>query len=310
MPNTLSSGAKPHVGFIGVGIMGGPMAMHILSAGFPPTIWNRSASKTQELARNGARIAKSCSEVLQTADIAICMLTTGPVVNEVLFAAGEDGIIPTDEMKPDSTLVMMSSIPVKTCQEHAHRLAARGVNYVDAPVSGGEAGAKAGKLTIMAGGSDGAIERVREVLETMGLLTHVGPVGMGQLAKLANQIIVGITIGAVAEAFLVAKHGGADLGAMHQALCGGFADSTVLRAHGKRMQEGNFVPGAPAEYQLKDLQTAQALASELGLSLPLLSVIRKLYEKMCNTELRHLDHSALFTYLARTVGPDFQEKEI
>ncbi|MGH9725484.1 MAG: NAD(P)-dependent oxidoreductase, partial [Candidatus Acidiferrales bacterium] len=258
MPNTLNRDAKAHVGFIGVGIMGGPMARHILSAGFPLTVWNRSASKTQELGRDGARIATSCSEVLGAADIAVCMLTTGPVVNEVLFAAGKDGIIPTDEMKPGSTLVVMSSIPVKTCQEHAHRLATRGVNYIDAPVSGGEEGAKAGRLTIMAGGSAVALEKVRDVLENMGSLTLVGPVGMGQLAKLANQMIVGITIGAVAEALLVAIHGGADLGAVRQALCGGFADSTVLRAHGKRMQEGNFVPGAPAEYQLKDLQTAQA----------------------------------------------------
>lgn len=309
MPNALSRDAKPHVGFIGAGIMGGPMAMHILFAGFPLTVWNRSVSKTQELARGGARVAKSCSEALRAADIAICMLTTGPVVSDVLFAAGKDGITPTDEMKPGSTLVMMSSIPVKTCQEQAHRLATRGVNYIDAPVSGGEEGARAGKLTIMAGGSAVALEKGRDVLETMGSITIVGPVGMGQLAKLANQMIVGTTIGAVAEALLVAKHGGADLGAVRQALCGGFADSTVLRAHGQRMKEGNFVPGAPAEYQLKDLQTARALANELGLNLPLLSVISELYEKMCSTELRHLDHSALFSYLSGTVGPDFQAKE-
>lgn len=289
--------------------MGAPMAQHILSAGFPLTVWNRSATKTQMLEGAGARIAAHCADVLGTVDVAICMLTTGPVVDEVLFAADENGIAPVDRMKPGSTLVVMSSIPVETCQDQARRLARRDVDYIDAPVSGGEAGAKAGKLTIMAGGDADVIDRVRSVLETMGAVTRVGPVGMGQLAKLANQMIVGITIGAVAEALLLAKQGGADLGAVRQALCGGFADSTVLRAHGKRMEEEDFAPGAPAEYQLKDLNTAQSLANELGMTLPLLSEITRLYDEMCLTELSRLDHSALYLYLKRIATPDSGSKE-
>jgi 3-hydroxyisobutyrate dehydrogenase-like beta-hydroxyacid dehydrogenase len=281
--------------------MGAPMAHHILSAGFPLTVWNRSVPKTADLERGGARVAKSCAEVLHAADISLCMLTTQQVVDELLFAADEKGVPPVSSMKPGSTLVMMSSIPVDACQAHARRLAQQGVRYADAPVSGGETGAQAGKLTIMVGGDSAVIDRIRDVLETMGSITHVGPVGMGQLAKLANQVIVGITIGAVAEALLLAKHGGADLGAVRRALGGGFADSAILRTHGKRMQEGAFAPGAPAQYQLKDLETAQKLAGELGLHLPLLSQTTVLFAEMCRTELNCSDHSALYSHLARTI---------
>lgn len=302
MPNISRGISKPQVGFIGTGIMGAPMAQHILTAGYPLTIWNRSRGKTDSLARGGATVTSSVSEVLRKADVTICMLTTGQVIEELLFTAGEKSAAPVDEMKADSTLVVMSSIPVGTCQAQARRLSSRGVNYIDAPVSGGEAGATAGNLTIMAGGEAKVVERNREVLETMGSLTRVGGVGMGQLAKLANQIIVGITIGAVAEALLLAKQGGADLGAVLQALRGGFADSTVLRAHGKRMQEKQFAPGAPSQYQLKDLSTARALAAELGVSLPLLNETTKLFDAMCQTDLNGLDHSALYLYLARTVA--------
>jgi 2-hydroxy-3-oxopropionate reductase len=308
MPEDSGNTLKSHIGFIGTGIMGAPMAQHILSAGFPLTVWNRSLPNAQGLARAGVTLATSCYGVLRSVDVAICMLTTGPVVDETMFAAGENESAPTDGMKPGSVLVVMSSIPVETCQRQARHLAGRGVSYVDAPVSGGEAGARAGTLTIMAGGDVDVIERVRMVLETMGSVTRVGAVGMGQLAKLANQMIVGITIGAVAEALLLAKRGGADLAAVRQALCGGFADSTVLRIHGKRMQEEDFTPGARAEYQLKDLRTAQNHATELGMSLPLLSEIAKLYDQMCQTELGRLDHSALYRYLSQTVTLDSLRK--
>jgi 3-hydroxyisobutyrate dehydrogenase-like beta-hydroxyacid dehydrogenase len=292
---------KPHIGFIGTGIMGLPMAQHILSAGFQLTVWNRTVAGAKVLAHGGATLAGSCSDLLGVVDIAICMLSTGPVVDEVLFAPGKNGIAPADTLKPGSTLVVMSSIPVQTSQRHARHLDVRGVHYVDAPVSGGQRGARDGTLTIMAGGNVEVIDRVREVLETMGSVTRVGTFGMGQLAKLANQLIVGISIGAVAEALLLARSGGVDLGALLQALRGGFADSNVLRIHGKRMLEADFTPGAPALYQLKDLQTAHDHAATLGLSLPLLSEITRLYDQMCRTELRSLDHSALYRYLLQTV---------
>ncbi len=290
---------KPGAAFIGTGIMGAAMARHILDAGYPLTIWNRTAEKTKALAQAGAKFATSCADALRGADIAICMLSTGPVIDQLLFAADTDGIVPAQLLRRGAVLVVMSSIPVETSQRHAKYLAERGVHYVDAPVSGGEGGAKAGRLTIMAGGEESVIARIRPVLETMGTLTRVGPVGMGQLAKLANQMIVGITIGAVAEALLLAKRGGADVAAVLQALCGGFADSTVLRAHGKRMATGDFTPGARAVYQLKDLDTAGALATHLGLQLPLVSKTRELYERMCATDLAECDHSALYLYLER-----------
>ncbi len=286
-----------HVTLLGTGIMGEPMARHILDAAYPLTVWNRSPEKTAALAHAGAKIAASCAEALRGADVAICMLSTGPVIDQVLFAADASGVVPAQTMRPGAVLVVMSSIPVETSQRQAKYLAERGVHYVDAPVSGGEGGAKAGRLTIMASGEEFVIARVRPVLETMGTLTRVGPVGMGQLAKLANQMIVGITIGAVAEALLMAKRGGADIGSVLQALAGGFADSTVLRVHGKRMASRDFAPGARAVYQLKDLETARAFAAGLGMELPLLSKTRELYERMCATELAELDHSALYLYL-------------
>jgi 3-hydroxyisobutyrate dehydrogenase-like beta-hydroxyacid dehydrogenase len=288
---------SPRVAFVGTGIMGTPMARHLLDAGYPLAVWNRSPEKTAALVRAGGKTAASCADALRGADVVICMLSTGPVIDQVLFAADANGVVPAQTMRPGAVLVVMSSIPVETSQRQAKYLAERGVHYVDAPVSGGEGGAKSGRLTIMAGGEESVIARIRPALETMGTVTRVGPVGMGQLAKLANQMIVGITIGAVAEALLMAKRGGADIVAVLQALGGGFADSTVLRVHGKRMASGDFQPGARAVYQLKDLDTAQDFASGLGMQLPLLSKTRELYQRMCATELAELDHSALYLYL-------------
>ena len=277
------------------------MSQHLLSAGYTLKVWNRSPEKARPLSASGATVVRFCTEALRDVDVAICMLSTGPVIDEVLFGPDASGEVPVHALEPGSILIVMSSIPVETSQKHAQHLARRKVQYVDAPVSGGEAGAKAGKLTIMAGGDQTAVETLRPVLETMGTVTHVGPVGMGQLTKLANQMIVGTTIAAVAEAFLLAQRGGADLAAVRLALCGGFADSAILRAHGNRMLQENFAPGAPSVYQLKDLRTAQQFAEKSQLELPVLSTVTSLYEEMCQTDLRDLDHSALYLfYLGRS----------
>ena len=167
-------------------------------------------------------------------------------------------------MAPGATLVVMSSIPVGTARAQAAACAARGISYVDAPVSGGERGAKEGTLAIMAGGDAAVVAALGPVFAPLGRATHVGPVGSGQLAKLANQLIVASSICAVAEALLLAERGGADPAQVREALMGGFADSTVLRQHGLRMVEGNFVPGGPAKYQIKDTGTALALAAPSG----------------------------------------------
>lgn len=284
--------SKARIGFLGTGIMGLPMCRHLLRAGYPVSVWNRTLSKAEPLAADGADIAATARAAVQHADYVIVMLSSGPVVTDVLFDESVRAAL-----RPGSTVIVMSSIPVETSRDHAQRLEAIDVAYIDAPVSGGERGAIEASLTIMAGGDGQTVSRARELLETMGRLTHVGPSGCGQLAKLANQTIVGITIDAVAEALLLARAGGADLAAVRSALLGGFADSTILRQHGLRMITGDFAPGGKSEVQLKDLSTSLQLAESLGLSLPVLRLTTSLYRSMCEQGMGELDHSALYRYL-------------
>lgn len=282
----------PRIAFLGTGIMGRPMCSHLLRAGFDVSAWNRTAAKAASLGEEGAAVTETARAAVVNADIVIVMLSSGPVVTEVLL---DDAVL--SELAPGSTVIVMSSIPVETSREHAARLAGIGIKYVDAPVSGGEKGAKDATLTIMAGGDADTIELLRPILETMGRVTCVGPVGCGQLAKLANQTIVGITIDAVAEALLLAGAGGADLAAVRDALLGGFADSTILRQHGQRMISGDFEPGGKSDVQLKDLSTSLQLAEKLGLDLPVLRLTTSLYRSMCDEGLGGLDHSGIYRYL-------------
>lgn len=285
--------SNPRLAFLGTGIMGLPMCGHLLDAGYSVKVWNRTREKATPLLARGAVIAESAAAAAAGADYVIVMLSTGPVVTEALF--GDGGA--AEGIKSGATVIVMSSIPVETSREHAERLAGNGVHYVDAPVSGGEKGAIEASLTIMAGGDAGDVTAARDVLSVLGRVTRVGPVGSGQLAKLANQIIVGITMDAVAEALLLVRAGGGDLEAVRDALIGGFADSTVLRQHGERMIRGNFEPGAKSEVQLKDLRTSRALAESLGIELPVLRLTESLYERMCDAGLGGLDHSGLYRYL-------------
>jgi len=289
---------KNTIAFLGTGIMGLPMCGHLLQAGYPVQVWNRTRTKAQSLAESGASLCDYAPEAVSGADIVIIMLSSGPVVTDVLFGKDRDNSSVAAALKPGSTVIVMSSIPVETSREHAVRLSNHKVNYVDAPVSGGEKGSIEASLAIMAGGDSNDIVNVRDILSAMGTVTHVGPVGCGQLAKLANQTIVGITIDAVAEAFLLIEEGGGDLAAVHKALIGGFADSTILRQHGERMINCNFKPGATAETQLKDLRTSRELADNLGLDLPVLNLTESLYRDMCRHGRENLDHSALYLELA------------
>ena len=285
---------QARVGFLGTGIMGLPMCRHLLRANYPVRVWNRTREKAAPLEADGARWAGSPAEAVEDADVVIVMLSTGPVVTEVLF--GNDGV--AERLAAGSLVIVMSSIPVETARAHAERLAEQEVQYIDAPVSGGERGAVEANLTIMAGGAAAAVARAGDVLGRMGRVTRVGPVGCGQLAKLANQTIVGITIDAVAEALLLAEAGGADPAAVRDALLGGFADSTILRQHGERMITGNFEPGAKSAVQLKDLRTSRKLAHKLGLDLPVLRLTESLYQEMCDDGRSELDHSGLYVHLA------------
>lgn len=261
------------IGFLGTGIMGAHMARRLAEAGFAVTAWNRSPSKASPLVAHGVRVASTVTEALGAAEAVVVMLSTGQVVDDVLFAgAPGDGsdMAPLASLAPGSLVIVMSSIPVQAAREQGRDAAGRGLRYLDAPVSGGEPGARDGTLAIMVGGTAEAFEAAQPPLAALGRPTLLGPVGSGQLAKLCNQVIVGGTLVAIAEALTLARAGGADPVAVRDALMGGFGDSKVLRVLGERMVNGNFEPGSPAAYQLKDLRTAAALSAQAGLQLPLL----------------------------------------
>lgn len=283
------------IGFVGTGIMGGHMARRLAEAGFPVTAWNRSSAKSEALGACGVSSASQAAEVGRDADIVICMLSSGPVCDEVLF--GNGGVVAA--MAPGAILVVMSSIPVDTAQHQAARAGQKGIRYVDAPVSGGETGAREGTLAIMAGGDEDTVQELVPVLGHFGRVTHVGPAGSGSLAKLANQLIVASNICAVAEALLLAERGGASPARVREALSGGFADSTVFRQHGRRMIEGDFEPGGPAKYQIKDTGTALELAGSLGLHLPVATEVDRIFRGLVEHGGGDLDHSAAILELRR-----------
>ena len=289
---------RPTVGFIGTGIMGAPMGLHLIEAGYPVRVWNRSAEKLKPLLAAGAVSCAHAHEVGQGASVVICMLSDGPTCDAILF--GSEGVVA--DMDPGATLVVMSSIAVETAQEQARRAGEFGGRYVDAPVSGGEVGARNATLAIMAGASEEDFNAVAPILAIMGRPVRVGPVGCGQLAKLVNQLIVAGTIANVAEALLLAERGGASPAKVREALAGGFADSTILQLAGRRMIENDFTPGGPAKWQLKDTRNALAYAQKVGLSLPVAGVVDALFEDMVKHGDGELDHSGLIREVRRRNG--------
>ena len=289
---------KPRLAVLGTGLMGGPMARNLLKSGFPLAAWNRTRSKAEALAPAGAEIAPSAAAAVAAAEIAIVMLESGAVVDEVLFESGKVA----ETLKAGALLIDMSSIEPRQARSHAERLRERGIGYLDAPVSGGTAGAEAGTLAIMAGGSAADFGRARPVFEAMGRPTLVGPAGSGQLAKLCNQAIVAIAVGAVSEALLLAAAGGADPAVVRQALMGGSADSPILRNQGQRLLERNFVPGGAARMVQKDCRNILAEAQRLGLRLPLCECIAALYGALAERGGADYDHTAVLLELERVNG--------
>lgn len=287
-----------NIGFIGTGIMGTPMAKRLAKAGHRVRAWNRTPRKNDTFTSFGVEIMSTPAQAADGADFVIVMLSSGPVCDEILL--GPERLL--DAMKPGSTLAVMSSIPVETAQRQAEAAKTQHVHYLDAPVSGGEQGAIDGTLAIMVGGDTASFEMVKPVLECLGRPTHVGPAGSGELAKLANQMIVANNIATIAEALLLAERGGADPIKVREALLGGFADSEILRIHGQRMLQQNFTPGGPAKWQLKDTRTALSLAEELQLELPVASLVNQLFEDMVAHGDGELDHSALIQELRRRNG--------
>ena len=285
------------IAFIGIGLMGLPMAKRLCEAGLQPHVWNRTRAKAEPLAALGAQVHDTLAEAVHQADVVVTMLEDGKVVESVLFA---DGL--AKALQRGSLLIDMSSIQPAQARSHGQQLGALGVGYLDAPVSGGTLGAEAGNLAIMAGGSEENFERARAVLTHFGRPTLVGPTGSGQLAKLANQMIVGVTIGVVAEALLLCAKGGADMAKVKEAVTGGFADSRILQVHGQRMIERDFAPRGRISVQLKDMRNAMATAQELGFDAPITGLLEALYASASENGLSGMDQAAFFAELARRNG--------
>ncbi len=288
------------IGFIGLGFMGKPMAHNLKAAGATMVIHNRSQGVIEELKGQGMTPAATPADVAGIAGenaVVILMLPHTPAVEGVLH--GPDGLV--SGLAPGCLVIDMGTSKVTATRAFARDVESAGGQYIDAPVSGGTIGAQSGTLTIMAGGNDDAMARAQPVFDVLGQkTTHVGPVGTGQVAKAANQIIVGLNIGAVAEALTLAKKAGADPARVREALSGGFADSRILEVHGQRMVEGEFEPGARSTIQRKDLDQAVELAAELGFELPATALGRDLYDKLIDAGHGDLDHSALI----KAIDPD------
>lgn len=298
-PNT---GSLPRVGFVGLGAMGRPMALNLLHAGYPVVVMNRSPGAVEELVAKGAVAGTTLEELGASADIVVTMLP-GPteVLEVVLGGRGSKGVLAG--LRPGGLLVDMSTIAPAVSRELSRTCDSTGVLCVDAPVSGGEAGARDGRLAIMVGGDGEAVRRARPLLEVLGQkVVHVGSAGSGQVVKLANQVIVGGTIALVAEALALAGKGGVSGEAVISALEGGFADSAILRNHGKRMLAEQFQPGFRLTLQLKDLELALSLASEEGITLEVGAVVCAVVRRAVEEGYGALDHAAVSRVLGRGNG--------
>jgi len=285
------------VAVLGTGLMGAPMARRLAAAGHDLVLWNRSPGPLAGLAGLGS-IAETPAAAARGADIILAMLLDGPVTRAVL----QDGGV-LAACRPGAVIIDMGSVDPATDIALAGLARARGLGYLDAPVSGGVAGAEAGTLAILAGGDAADLALVAPLLAVLGRVTHLGPVGAGQVAKLANQLIVGTTIGAVAEAFALAAAAGCNPAALRQALRGGFADSRILELHGDRMIRADYRPGGRSSVQLKDLENVQDLARQHGLDLPLAQTAADAYRDLVeNHGGADLDHAAYYLWLSLRHG--------
>ena len=283
------------VGFIGLGIMGAPMARHLLAAGFPLTVHSRSPGPVDALVEAGAARASSPAELARASDVVVTMLPDTPDVEHVML--GDDGVVAG--AAAGSLVIDMSTIDPGPTRAIAEQLATRDVEMLDAPVSGGERGAIDGTLSIMVGGPDGAFARAMPILQAMGKnIVHVGPSGAGQITKACNQLVVAATIEAVAEALVLAERSGVDAAKVREALLGGFAGSKILEVHGQRMLDRAFEPGFRARLHRKDAQIVLEAAQAAGSPIPAFQVVAAQLDQLVDDADRgDLDHSALFTLL-------------
>jgi len=282
------------IGFIGLGLMGKPMARNLHQAGYSLVIHNRSREVVDELAAEGMTPAASARDTAAQSDAVILMLPDTPTVQQVLL--GDDGVVAG--IKPQELIIDMGTTAIDVTRQCAKEVDAAGGVYLDAPVSGGQVGAVEAGLTIMCGGTPEAFARARPLFEALGKqITHVGQCGAGQVAKAANQVIVGLTITAVAEALHLAERSGVDPAAVREAVRGGFAWSRIMELHGQRMIEGKFEPGGKSSTQRKDLEQALMQAETVGARMPVTAVVRNLYDELIEQGGGDLDHSAIIKIL-------------
>lgn len=285
-----------NLGFIGLGIMGKPMAGHLINAGHKVFVYDLNPAPVQELSAKGAKGCKNSKEVAENSEIIIIMVPDTPDVEQVLF--GPAGVV--EGVKKGSIVVDMSSISPIATKEFARKLADLGVEMLDAPVSGGQVGAENATLSIMVGGKREIFERVKPIFELMGKnIVHIGGHGDGQTCKVANQIVVALTIEAVSEALVFASKAGADPQKVRQALLGGFAQSRILDLHGERMINRSFKPGFRIQLHRKDLNLALQAARHLGVCLPSTAIAQELFNAVVAQEGDQLDHSAMVLALER-----------
>ncbi len=288
--------AGRRIGLIGLGLMGVPMARRLAGAGAELALWTRSIEKAEELAGDlpGASALPSPKHVAEAVDTVVVMVTDADAVEAVVFDPFEDQWGLAHGLAEDTLVIDMGTTAVDRTRDFAGRIRMIGGSWVDAPVSGGTVAAEAGTLTIMAGGSDADMARAEPIFRTLGTrITHVGPVGAGQIAKTANQMIVGLTIGAVAEALALASRAGVEPARVREAIFGGFAHSRVLELHGERMVTGDFKARARATIQQKDMRAARDLAAQVELALPGLAANLALWDALVEAGRGDLDHSAL-----------------
>jgi 2-hydroxy-3-oxopropionate reductase len=286
--------AKPIIGFIGLGIMGKPMARNLMKAGYSLVVHNRSRPSVDELAKEGAGIASNPREAAAKSEVVITMLPDSPEVDQVF--TGDQGVFAGT--KRGTLLIDMSSISPVVARRLAAEAERLGSEMLDAPVSGGEAGAMSASLSIMIGGKPSAVERAMPIFQALGKnIVHVGDAGAGQVAKAANQVVVGLTIAAVSEALVLATKAGVDPVKVRQVLLGGFAQSRVLDAHGQKMLERNFKPGFRIRLHEKDLSIALATGKEYGVPLMLTAALDQIMNAMKVMGQGDLDHSGLITFI-------------
>ncbi|MDB9791954.1 NAD(P)-dependent oxidoreductase [Candidatus Pelagibacter sp.] len=282
------------IGFIGIGLMGLPMAKNLLKAGYELKAFNRTESKAEPLKEFGGKISKSIEEVVSDNDVVITMLTDDSSVDAVMNSREF-----LDNLKVDATVIDMSSIKPTTAISHGNNLKSKNINYLDSPVSGGTIGAEDASLAIMVGGEQKIFDDVSDVLKAMGNPTLVGPLSSGQVSKLANQIIVGLTIGAVAEAVTLCEKAGANPNKMIKALSGGWADSKILQTHGKRMIEKDFTPKGRTSVHLKDMNNILECANSYNTHLPISNLVKEMYKSLVKNGHGETDHSSLYKEIER-----------